>query len=547
MYVSVSWRPSGIPDKSVIIDAASAGWSSRKDQNCLEVYEKVSYEESVAFLKQLIVWGHTCYSYDTDILTKDGWKRFYELNKDDLVYTLNPNTHEIELEDIKRTFEHDYSGDMYKIDNEQVNLLVTPNHKLYVCKDRFNDYSSDYKLVEAQNLGYRKWYFKKNGMWSGKNEKYFILGNNKIDMKLFLQFLGIYLSDGCIQNCGDGHYRIRIVQTKPTTIGFMRDVLIAITRTLDRKLSYYNNREFCTNHKELVLYLEKFGKAKQKYVPDFIKELSPDLINIFLYAYTIGDGSFYENGNIKGISTSSIRMANDLQELFLKVGKSANIKTRKQPERGTYQKGIAYWVGVVNKKNTPAFRPDLYPSTFYKEKYVGKVYCVETNNGIIYVRRNGKAVWSGNSVLEHIVFKFHASLTVACASQLTRHRMASYTQKSYRRAREFGELSRPFIVPPQLSVDDILSWVDDMMTHIDIYNKWLQKGYTSDVARFHLPQGLATNIAITMNARSLRNLFGMRLAKHAMFEFQELCKQMLNLIKEEGLYFLFEDVIKEII
>ena len=154
-------------------------------------------------------------------------------------------------------------------------------------------------------------------------------------------------------------------------------------------------------------------------------------------------------------------------------------------------------------------------------------------------------VWGHTSVLEHIVFKFHASLTVACASQLTRHRIASYTQKSYRIARELSD--HPFIIPPQLSADDILLWVDDMMIHIDIYNKWLRKGYTSDVARFHLPQGLATNIAITMNARSLRNLFSMRLEKHAMFEFQELCRQMINLIKQEGLYFLFEDVVEKVL
>jgi len=154
-------------------------------------------------------------------------------------------------------------------------------------------------------------------------------------------------------------------------------------------------------------------------------------------------------------------------------------------------------------------------------------------------------IWNHTSVLEHIVFKFHISLTVACASQLTRHRMASYTQKSYRRIRDLSD--HPFIVPPQLSVDDLLSWIDDMTTHIDIYNKWLEKGYESDVARFHLPQGLMTNIAITMNARSLRNLFSMRLEKHAMFEFQELCRQMLNLIKQEGLYFLFEDVVEEVL
>lgn len=158
--------------------------------------------------------------------------------------------------------------------------------------------------------------------------------------------------------------------------------------------------------------------------------------------------------------------------------------------------------------------------------------------------------WGHTSVLEHIVFKFHASLTVACASQLTRHRIASYTQKSYRRTQdlrnhpEWGDT--PFIVPPQLSAEDVLLWIEDMKTHIGIYTRWIAKGYEPDVARFHLPQGLATNIAITMNARSLRNMFGMRLESHAMFEFQQLCKLMIELIKQKGLYFLFEDIVDKV-
>jgi thymidylate synthase ThyX len=126
--------------------------------------------------------------------------------------------------------------------------------------------------------------------------------------------------------------------------------------------------------------------------------------------------------------------------------------------------------------------------------------------------------------------------------------MASYTQKSYRQVRDLANhpvWDNPFIVPPQLDVGDVLFWIRDMRTHISIYNRWLEKGYESDVARFHLPQGLATNIAITMNARSLRNMFGMRLERHAMFEFQQLCSLMLGLIKQEGLYFLFEDVVEE--
>ena len=39
--------------------------------------------------------------------------------------------------------------------------------------------------------------------------------------------------------------------------------------------------------------------------------------------------------------------------------------------------------------------------------YIGKTYCVEVPNHIIYVRRNGKPVWSGNSTAQTISGDFY--------------------------------------------------------------------------------------------------------------------------------------------
>ena len=154
--------------------------------------------------------------------------------------------------------------------------------------------------------------------------------------------------------------------------------------------------------------------------------------------------------------------------------------------------------------------------------------------------------WNHTNVLEHIVFKFNVNLSTACAAQVKTHRMASYTQKSFRITREF-DTEECFITPPHITAEDLQQWIVHMDEHFRIYEYWLCKGYPTDVARFHLPQGTATNIAITMNARSLRNLFSMRLEEHAMFEFQDLCKQMVELIKQENLYFLFEDIVDDLL
>jgi nucleoside-diphosphate-sugar epimerase len=50
-------------------------------------------------------------------------------------------------------------------------------------------------------------------------------------------------------------------------------------------------------------------------------------------------------------------------------------------------------VHVSHTQTTQLLNKELYS----KEKYKGYVYCVEVPNRIIYVRRNGKSVWCGNS------------------------------------------------------------------------------------------------------------------------------------------------------
>lgn len=66
----------------------------------------------------------------------------------------------------------------------------------------------------------------------------------------------------------------------------------------------------------------QFGKAHEKFVPQFIKELSSRQIRIFLSAFMFGDG----NMQTETFTTSSKRLADDLQELILKAGWAAIIR-----------------------------------------------------------------------------------------------------------------------------------------------------------------------------------------------------------------------------
>ena len=91
-----------------------------------------------------------------------------------------------------------------------------------------------------------------------------------------------------------------------------------------------------------------------------------------------GDG--YIGGGNEEYSTISKRLADDVQEIVLKLGKSANVYKRKT----WYIVGVSKTTYHVVKNVT-------------SESYTGNVWCLEVPNHTLYVRRNGKACFCGNS------------------------------------------------------------------------------------------------------------------------------------------------------
>ncbi len=263
------------------------------------------------------------------------------------------------------------------------------------------------KIIKKTNLN-----FKKNAIWKGQEEdffeipklkkeklpekvkglcrcgcgkpcedfdkrgrkKEFIHGHNGILNKLnnintkpvkpfkvddFVEFMGWFLSEGCSTRT---KYTIAITQTKSQ---IYRKEIYECCKRLGVHSALTKNGIVITN-KQLYSYLKKFGKAKDKFVPSFIKKLSKRQIYIFLNAYCKGDGNGeIKNGKIMVISSSSKRMIGDLQELALKCGWSGNIKLKTK-------KGTAFY----SKKNNKIYKTnsDVYYITIRKQHPNTRIY-----------------------------------------------------------------------------------------------------------------------------------------------------------------------------
>lgn len=123
------------------------------------------------------------------------------------------------------------------------------------------------------------------------------------------------------------------------------------------------------------------------------------MIESFLKGYLLGDG-WTDNLNERSV-TSSPGLADDIQELWLKVGMSASIATK---EEGTWsikgQSGKTRKSYVVTQKNQS--RASLVDSDMVPKikpfDYSGFVYCATVPSGTLIVRRHGKAMVTGNCV-----------------------------------------------------------------------------------------------------------------------------------------------------
>lgn len=88
-----------------------------------------------------------CFDPETEVLTERGWIKCENATKEDTYATVNKDSLEVEWHKPIRMFAYHHEGDMYKVQNDHVDMLVTPNHNMFV---RFED--TKFQLIQAQYI-----------------------------------------------------------------------------------------------------------------------------------------------------------------------------------------------------------------------------------------------------------------------------------------------------------------------------------------------------------------------------------------------------------
>ena len=137
------------------------------------------------------------------------------------------------------------------------------------------------------------------------------------------------------------------------------------------------------------------------------------------------------------------------------------------------------------------------------------------------------------SPYEHANFTFEIfGISRIAAQQLTRHRIASYSQQSQR----YVTFEEPeFVVPESVRTSDYGEKFSVFcVSAFKLYEEMTRAGIPAEDARYLIPGGVETKLTCTMNARELDHFFSLRLCERAQWEIRAMAGEMLRLVMREA-------------
>lgn len=353
---------------------------------------------------------HACYDEKTEVLTENGWKYFKDLSYKDKIATLKKETDTLEYQLPSNIMKYDYEGDLIGIRNRSVELLVTPNHKVFEFSNR-NTSLDKWRLTEAKHIYGKNCSMKRNvSNWNGKDEEFFTLPyckvktsvfsdileeDRKIKMEHWLNFFGWWLTEGNVYK-----NRIQILQKKEYNFEEIINSFykLQLNRKIQTDTQYGKTVAFSIKCVQLAEYLHQFGISKDRFIPKEIKSLSKRYLMILIDSMLKGDGTINDKSTKFSayFYTQSKQLADDFQEIAIKCGFATYLY---EPDRSNDDE---YVVRLSENKTTSFIMSESVNNKrqnpiYFKKYYEGKVYCCEVPNDIILIRRKGKVVWCGNS------------------------------------------------------------------------------------------------------------------------------------------------------
>ena len=441
---------------------------------------------------------HGCYDEQTEVLTNQGWKPWPDVTGHEQFVTRSSDGL-IEYQRASHHIAKRYDGPMIRIDATDVDLLVTPDHRMWVAGHD----DDGWRFRPARDLRDGSYRLATGG-------GHWITSEPKMSVARFA-LLGLFLAVGEFAG-STARFRLR---DEAEIAFFLEQAAAAEFSVTTRSRSCFD----VSADEDFLLAVKKCAADDgANGIPREVLDASPeslDALHAGLFARQSSTGE-------RILTTVSPALAGQLQETALKGGQVAVVSRSDDGRRWRVAMRPADLAHARIGLTTEARRPQVTV-----EHYRGRIYCVTVPNGTLYVRRNGKPLWCGNSPFEHNSMTFFVSAPIFVFREFQRHRIASYNEESGR----YRELRPVFYVPGperklvQEGKPGHYVFVDGTSEQHDVvvsatqescrqayaaYKQMLDVGIAREIARGVLPVATYSSMYVTVNARSLMNFLSLR-------------------------------------
>jgi len=309
---------------------------------------------------------------------------------------------------------------MYYIKNQAIDLAVTGNHRMWVSRvyGRKRIWQP-YGFARADEIVGKHLKYKKDAIWEKEDYQFILPGVLKfhtptvninledrvVKMNDFLMFFGIWFAEGWASGT-DTKGCIYIAVNKQR----VKDSIYPALNNLGYKFSVSERDVLNLYDYQLYRYMKHLSVgAPNKELPQWVFELSKEQTRVLIRGMLLGDGSSNKNG-CEFYYTSSVKLADQFQQLCLHAGWAGMISTHIKAGENVVQirgKEVVnnydvLRISVITKRLNPTVNHGhVKEENIQEEKFVENekcpVFCLQVPSEVFYIRRNGKACWTGNS------------------------------------------------------------------------------------------------------------------------------------------------------
>jgi hypothetical protein len=386
-----------------------------------------------------------CVDEKTEILTCRGWQNIKTIRNKEKIPTINLETKNIEIQKINKIFKYDYDGNLIHFLNNNIDLLVTPEHRCVYQSRRRKDKKDSLQIKTANKINaWSSDYIPlRTKGWEGIKDK-------KMPDSL-VKIIGWVITEGSFEfkknkKKPSKYPRISICQ-KVNKKELRKDLLEAKIKYSIHKRQNGDIFRIRAKDSKKIFDLIPTKELESK----FLYSLTYKQLKLLFNVLILGDGCFQKYRNRKSkiaFFQASERTASAFQILCILLGYNCKdtIRIFKKHENHFGKKPI-HCLQIKWSEFTNQFEK--------KERYYkGKVWCPNVKNGTIFTRRNGKITITAQSWTEQQAQSIDADIVVIDELDFSKPEIAEMYEERLEGASSLGWMYQ-FSVPsiPGVGID----------------------------------------------------------------------------------------------